>query len=289
MVVQRVQYAVKISEQYDERKILHFETDSDAVLIGNTNKTLTDTLQEIATPRKTTLSGDVTGTITASIYDDVEMNVEVNDDSHVHTGGTLDVGEAGRVVITAEDGSVTVSDVTSDELTALSGVTGSIQDQLDNKIKASETNGNVLVDGDELEVYRHPELETPFEWALPPEGEETKMVGNLKVNAIKNLEVDPMGHITKLETETFLTRPYSVFYLSSNEPTDQEYGDFWLELLSVEVDSGYYVEPTEPEADLKDIEPITPKTEDLYALEHTETGIQTPAGSAERYSLSDPV
>ena len=133
-----------IKQQYGQKTgsgsldIFHFETDSDMVLIEGRGTTLTQELNTLLQKRTFTLTGDVTGTVEAAGSANVIISTEVGDDSHTHTGATIQVGEGGRVVVTAADKSIIVSEVTATELGYLAGVTSGIQAQLNGKKIASQ-------------------------------------------------------------------------------------------------------------------------------------------------------
>jgi len=130
-----------VKQQYGKKidatgaiQIFHFETDSDMVLIeGEVGVTLSQKLASLVKNRTISLSGGVTGSATYNGVDSVSIDVEVGDDSHEHTGATIKVGTAGRVVITGEDESLNISAITETELGYLSGLTSNIQNQLNSK------------------------------------------------------------------------------------------------------------------------------------------------------------
>ena len=125
-----------IKQQYGQKTgsgsldIFHFETDSDMVLIEGRGTTLTQELNTLLQKRTFTLTGDATGTV---------------DDSHTHTGATIQVGEGGRVVVTAADKSIIVSEVTATELGYLAGVTSGIQAQLNGKAASNHDHDTVYL------------------------------------------------------------------------------------------------------------------------------------------------
>ena len=128
------------------RNVYHLETDSDCVYIGNsTSQTLSEVLTKLQKNRTITLTGDVTGSATYNGVDNVSINVAVSNDSHSHTGGTIDLTTGNRAVITDGNGHPTVSPVTSAELGYLDGVTSAIQTQLNNKAASNHNHDNVYV------------------------------------------------------------------------------------------------------------------------------------------------
>lgn len=140
-----------IKQQYGQKTgsgsldIFHFETDSDMVLIEGRGTTLTQELNTLLQKRTFTLTGDVTGTVEAAGSANVIISTEVGDDSHTHTGATIQVGEGGRVVVTAADKSIIVSEVTATELGYLAGVTSGIQAQLNGKAASNHDHDTVYL------------------------------------------------------------------------------------------------------------------------------------------------
>lgn len=140
-----------IKQQYGKKTgsasldIFHFETDSDMVLIEGRGTTLTEELNLLFQTRKYTLTGDVTGMVEVAGGANVTIATEVGDDSHKHTGATLEVGEASRVVVTASDKSIIVSEVTATELGYLAGVTSGIQAQLNGKAAANHDHDSLYL------------------------------------------------------------------------------------------------------------------------------------------------
>lgn len=140
-----------IKQQYGQKTgsgsldIFHFETDSDMVLIEGRGTTLTQELDTLLQKRAYTLTGDVTGTVEVAGGANVVISTEVGDDSHKHTGATIEVGAGDRVVITASDKSIIVSEVTSAELGYLSGVTSGIQAQLNGKAASNHDHDTVYL------------------------------------------------------------------------------------------------------------------------------------------------
>lgn len=128
------------------RNVYHLETDSDCVYIGDSDtQTLSEVLTTLQKNRTITLTGDVTGSATYNGVDNVSINVAVSNDSHSHTGGTIDLTTGNRAVITDGNGHPTVSLVTSTELGYLDGVTSSIQTQLNNKAASNHNHDNAYV------------------------------------------------------------------------------------------------------------------------------------------------
>lgn len=141
----KVQHSQKV-DATGAVQVYHYETDSDMVLIeGEAGVNLTQKLAALTKNRTISLSGGATGTATYNGIDSVNIDVEVGDDSHEHTGATVKAGTAGRVVITSEDESLGVSPVTVEELGFLSGVTSAIQAQLNAKAADNHDHDTVYV------------------------------------------------------------------------------------------------------------------------------------------------
>lgn len=129
-IVKKEQYVVY--NETGNHEIHHFETDSDVVIMP-TGVTLSEWVAAISTYRKIVLSGDVTGSaiFNTAKEGNIEIDAEVTDDSHQHTGATVKVEKPLRVVTSGASNDLVVSDVTSDELNTLKGVKSNIQKQLD--------------------------------------------------------------------------------------------------------------------------------------------------------------
>lgn len=141
----KVQHSQKV-DATGAVQVYHYETDSDMVLIeGEAGVNLTQKLATLTKNRTISLSGGATGTATYNGIDSVNIDVEVGDDSHEHTGATVKAGTAGRVVITSEDESLGVSPVTVEELGFLSGVTSAIQTQLNAKAADNHNHDTVYI------------------------------------------------------------------------------------------------------------------------------------------------
>lgn len=141
----KVQHSQKV-DATGAVQVYHYETDSDMVLIeGEAGVNLTQKLATLTKNRTISLSGGATGTATYNGIDSVNIDVEVGDDSHEHTGATVKAGTAGRVVITSEDESLGVSPVTVEELGFLSGVTSAIQTQLNAKAADNHDHDTVYI------------------------------------------------------------------------------------------------------------------------------------------------
>lgn len=140
-----------IKQQYGQKTgsgslaVFHFETDSDMVLVEGRGTTLTQELNTLIQKRTYTLTGDVTGTVEAAGGANVIISTEVGDDSHKHTGATVEAGTGNRVVVTASDKSINVSEVTTTELGYLAGVTSGIQAQLNGKAASSHNHDTIYL------------------------------------------------------------------------------------------------------------------------------------------------
>jgi len=110
---------------------MHLETDSDVVQMSG-GGTLTDLETALRTYRSVTVSGDATGTVSyrPAVAEDVNIIIDITDDSHGHTGSTVKLPEANKVVISGTNSTLGVSDVTADELGYLSGATSNLQSQI---------------------------------------------------------------------------------------------------------------------------------------------------------------
>ena len=92
--------------------------------------------QKWTTPRTISLTGGATGSVSIDGSKDVSLNVaikETADHKHGNITNSGTVGNPSKVVITDANNKVTTSSVSSDELSYLTGVKSSIQDQLDKK------------------------------------------------------------------------------------------------------------------------------------------------------------
>lgn len=280
----RSQYAQKVSDQYDERVVFHFETDTKQVLVGDSTQTLDEFLKILDGERTISLTGEVTGTVKADGHSNVILEATVTPDGHEHTGATVKVETAGRVLVSNSDKSVVVSVITVDELNALQGVTSNVQEQLDNKVKASETNGNILLDGVELPVYVHPDSEAFSETTL----DKIELDSHKEILSVSKIEVDKHGHVSALKLQPYEMPMISKFWVSTKEPTGQVVGDFWLETLNVEVDSGsFYLQPAGENPNLADTMVVGSGTSGYFSLTDTATNETKPAGIYENYSLGD--
>lgn len=140
-----------IKQQYGQKTgngeltVFHFETDTEMVLNEDRGTTLKEDLATLFGNRTFSLVGDVTGMVVAGAGTNVTIETEVGDDSHSHTGGTVAVEEANRVLISASDKSINVSIVTAAELGFLSGVTSGIQAQLNGKAANGHNHDNVYL------------------------------------------------------------------------------------------------------------------------------------------------
>lgn len=280
----RSQYAKKVSDQYDERVVFHFETDTKQVLVGDSEQTLEELLNILDGERSITLSGEVTGTVKTDGHSNVVLETTVTPDGHDHTGATVKVETAGRVVVSADDTSIVVSDITTDELNTLKNVKSNVQDQLDNKVKKSNTNGNILVDGVELPVYVHPDIAEFGETTLDP----IDLDSHKEILSVKKITVDKQGHISALEMQPYTMPMISKFWVSTTEPTGQVVGDFWLETLNVEVETGaFYLQPAGENPNLADTMAVGSGTSGYFTLTDPSTDETKPAGIYENYSLED--
>ena len=283
--IKRTQYAQKISENFEERVVFHFETDTKQVLVGDTSQTLDELLKVLDGERTFTLSGEVTGSVKVDGHSNVVIETTVTADGHEHTGATVKVEEAARVVVSAEDKSIVVSDITADELAALSGIKDNIQEQLDAKVKESKTNGNIIVDGKELPVYVHPDVKLEEVEELEPK----ELAAGSTIKSINDFAVDEQGHVSKLQYQEFVMPQVSRFWVSTKEPTGQVVGDFWLETLNVDVDPGsFYLQPAGENPNLAETMVVGAGTSGYFTLTDTQTGDSQPAGLFGNYSLSEP-
>ncbi|MCM1230095.1 MAG: hypothetical protein NC489_08180 [Ruminococcus flavefaciens] len=283
--IKRTQYAQKVSENFEERIIFHFETDTKQVLVGDTQQTLDELLQVLDGERSITLSGEVTGTVKTDGHSNIVLETTVTPDGHDHSGSTVKVEEPGRVVVSTDDKSIIVSKVTVEELEMLSGVTANVQKQLDDKVKASETNGNILVDGVELPVYVHPKVES-FESS---ELDSVDLDSGSKILSVKEIQVDDKGHISGLTMQPYNMPMISKFWVSTEEPTGQVVGDFWLETLNVEVEPGsFYLQPAGDNPNLAETLVVGAGTSGYFTLTDPKTDKTESAGIYENYTLSDP-
>lgn len=237
MKISRVQYALKETPDYKDRRVIHFETDSTVVLMQD-GRTLEEFAASVDGNRKITFTGDVTGTVTMNGHDDATVDLTVGDDSHNHTGSTIRAGEKDRVVVTAEDGTIAVSKVSITELETLSGIKSNIQEQLDRKIVSSEINGNVVVDGKEMTIYAHPDIEVDNINLGDPNAAPELAYADTEFKGVKELSIDDQGHIDKLVMGNFKMPKFAQFFNTSKEPETSVEGDFWLETLSVQVQPG---------------------------------------------------
>ena len=282
--IKRSQYAQKVSDQFNERVVFHFETDTKQVLVGDSNQTLDELLSILDGQRSITLTGEVTGSVQTDGHSGFTLETTVTPDGHEHTGATVKVGEAGRVVVSAEDRSIIVSNVTTTELGALTGIKDNIQTQLDNKVQASAENGHILLDGKDLPVYVHPDGVNYEESILDP----IDLDSHKKILSVKNFTVDQGGHISALELQTYNMPMISKFWVSNIEPTGQVVGDFWIETLNVEVESGaFYLQPAGENPNLADTMVVGAATTPYFTLTDPVTEITTPSGEANDYSLSE--
>lgn len=263
--IKRVQYAQKVSDDFDKRVVFHFETDSLQVKIGDTDKTLDEVLRIMDGERTITLIGGVTGSVKMENgHSNAIIETTVTDDGHIHTGGTVKLETGGRVVVTDEKNkTIVVSDVTVKELGYLSGAKSNIQQQLDDKIKSSKVNGNVLVDDKELSVYIHPDIDD-FEVS---EAEDIAISAGSKINSVKNLSVDQHGHVTGIEMQPYVMPAISKFWVGTEEPTGQVVGDFWLETLNVDVEPGsFFLRPAGPGANMANTMVVNKGTEFMFNM-----------------------
>lgn len=268
MVIQRIQYAQKVSEDINERRIIHFETDS-AVVMMSDGRTLDEFAKSIDGKRKITLTGGVTGTVETDGHSDTEIEVTVKDDSHEHSGKTINAGAAGRVVVTAskevdEEGNeipgkgITVTDVTTEELSALQGVRSNIQEQLDAKSEADLT--------------------------MDPEAEPKMMYAREKFVGILDPVVNDNRKLVGGKATLMEMPRYAQFYNTSIEPTDQVAGDFWLLTLSVEVDPGdKFIEDLD--GDKAKTEVVSENTEDKFLMTDLDSLVVEGAGSLLDYCI----
>jgi len=140
-----------IKQQYGQKTgagslaVFHFETDTEMVLDEERGSTLKDDLNLLFQKRAYTLTGDVTGTVEVTGVGNVVIEAEVGNDSHTHTGATLQFDQAGRVLVTASDKSAVVSAVTATELGYLAGVTSGVQAQLNNKAASNHNHDSVYL------------------------------------------------------------------------------------------------------------------------------------------------
>lgn len=283
MIIQRVQYALKASDNYEDRKVLHFETDS-AVVLMQDGRTLEEFAHSVDGERNFTITGGVTGQARINGHDDVILEVSVGDDSHRHSGATVFVEGSNKVIISGEDGSLVDSGISAEELSYLQGVHENIQDALDNKVKESEINGNILVDGAEVVVYKHPGIDADA-IVKPEEGTPPELAYQFtNFQALQGLEVDENGHITRAEVKNFKMPRFAQFYNTSIEPTDQVAGDFWLETLSVTVAPGnHYVEDVD--GDLGQTQTVNDQTAVMFTMTDIDTGLEEPAAPMEDFQI----
>ena len=142
---------VVVGSTAEDLDVIHIQTNSDVVLIGDTNETLTTRLSSWGTSRTLTITGDASGTTSFGPTGNVSVSIEVADDSHSHTGSTVSTGTANRVIVSSASRTLESSSVTTTELGYLSGVTSAIQTQLNNKISTSArgaANGVAPLDAD---------------------------------------------------------------------------------------------------------------------------------------------
>jgi len=115
--------------------VIHRETDTDCVIMPDGTHTLSEFLVNFGVLRTVVVTGDASGMTSYNPSESgvVEIPVEVTDDSHGHSGATVHMTEGNRVVVSSEDKSLVVSVITANELSALAGINGSIQGQLNGK------------------------------------------------------------------------------------------------------------------------------------------------------------
>lgn len=144
--INKRQYAVVLADGKVE--VYHFETDSDVVILP-TGLTLSQWIAEITTYKKLVLGGGATG---EALYNpakpgNIELDVDITDDGHKHTGATVRVSEPLRVVTSGGDCDLVVTDVTTTELQCLKGVKSNIQTQID-ELKALIEKAGYISTGD---------------------------------------------------------------------------------------------------------------------------------------------
>lgn len=282
--IKRTQFAQKVSEKFEERVVFHFETDTKQVLVGDSEQTLDELLKVLDGERTITLAGEVTGTVKTDGHSNIVINTEVTPDGHDHTGATVKVDQPGRVVVSSDDKSITVSDITADELNTLSGVKSNIQSQLDAKVKASSVNGNIVVDGKELPVYVHPDMTITSETL-----DSVELAGGTELLGVKKLSTDKQGHVSELQLQPYVMPKVSRFWVSTTEPTGQVVGDFWLETLDVAVEPGaYFLQPAGEGANRADTLVVGSGTSDYFTLTDVDSGETASAGDYNNYTINDP-
>lgn len=200
VLIQKLKEAV-----LDENKqpvVIHRETDTDCVIMPDGVSTLSEFLVSIGTygTRVITLSGAVTGSVqynTASGAP-IEIDVDVTDDGHNHTGATILMPEKDRVIISSGDKTITVSGVTLAELNALAGITGNIKQLLEGKAAADHDHDTVYVKKSEA-------------------GESGGVV--------------PLGSNGKI-AEQYLPQTGPAIQIGGTQPTNQKAGDLWFQEIT---------------------------------------------------------
>lgn len=178
---------------------IHYETDVDCVIMPDGKNTLATFLVNFTGSRTIAISGGATGTVSYKPIDEgtVELEVEVTDDGHKHSGSTVVMPEPNRVLVSGADRRTGVSAVTATELGMLSGVTENVQTQLDGKSATGHSHDDVYVRKDQLG----------------------------KSGGVATLGTD--GKIS----EEFLPATANV-QVSETAPTDQKEGDMWFEPIT---------------------------------------------------------
>lgn len=145
VMIQKIKEAV-LGEN-GETIVRHYETDTDCVLMPDGVNTLSTFLVNFLGNRTIIVSGDVTGSVSYRPVDEgtVELEVEVTDDSHKHTGATVIMGAKNRVIVSGADNGIVVSSVTATELASLAGINGGIQAQLDQKAAGNHNHDTAYV------------------------------------------------------------------------------------------------------------------------------------------------
>lgn len=130
-----------------ETIIRHYETDTDCVLMPDGVNTLSTFLVNFLGNRTIIISGDATGSVSYRPVEEgtVELEVEITDDSHKHTGATILMGTKNRVIVSGADNGIVVSPVTATELESLVGINGGVQAQLDQKAPGTHNHDTTYI------------------------------------------------------------------------------------------------------------------------------------------------
>ena len=128
-----LKYREAVMDKDNNVIVIHRETDTDCVFMPDGIQTLSQFLMPLAGYRAIHLSGAVTGAISFGIMADGihELETEITDDSHGHSGSTVIMSAADRVIVSSAEHNLVVSEITTDELNCLKGIKSNVQDQLD--------------------------------------------------------------------------------------------------------------------------------------------------------------